>query len=357
VNRPPMSSRFSVPIVAIKARLGEGIGRWAGVFLLFSLAAVVQTWPLVLHAAGRLMDFPPQPGDIGYHLWNLWWVKHALVDVQTNPFHTNVLFYPQGENLLPGGLHLVNGVLSIPLQLTTGNLVLSWNVLALLFLVFSALGMYALSYQVNRNHPAALVSGFIFAFTPFTLIRLQGGEWNIFTTWPIPLFGLFLVRFQQTGRLREAVAAAICWALLTYNWLEYATDAALFLGLFLAFWSLVYLRKRDWLRLSALWRGFAVTVAVWFAVSSPLLIPALSRLYSGDIVLSVPGGAEFYSADLLTFVTSPSEASKTPPIWESSPCFWHASLFSPYGGHHAGCSSGRASSSCLRSFLWGRTCT
>ncbi len=302
------ASRFADPVAAIRGGLGGGVGRWAGISLLFSLAAVVQTWPLILHAADSLMDFPASPGDTGYYLWNLWWVKHALIDLQTNPFHTDLIFFPQGADLYLGGLVLVNGVISIPLQLATGNLILSWNILVLLFFVFSGLGMYALSYRVSHNHAAALVSGFIFAFAPFTLMRLQGGEWNIFTTWPIPLFALFLVRFQQTGRLREAVAAGIFWALLTYNWLEYATDAALFLGLFLAYWSFVYLRKRDWVRLSSLARGFAVIGGVWFMVSSPLLITVLQIIHSGDFVLTVPGADEFYSADLLAFVT-PS------PLW------------------------------------------
>ena len=295
----------SVPIM--NSVVGDSRGRWAGIFLLFLLAAVVQTWPLVLHTTNRAMDVPAQPGDTAYHLWNLWWVKHALLNLQ-NPFHTDVLFFPQGASLLPGGLHLVNGVLSIPLQLATGNLILSWNILALSFLVCSGMAMYALSFRVTQNHAAALISGFMFAFAPFALIRLQAGEWNIFMTWPIPLFVLFLVRFEETGRLREAVAAGIVWAVLTYNWLEYATDAALFLGLFLAYWSFVYLRKRDLARLSSLWRGFAVVAGVWFAVSSPLLIPSLQAVYSGDFVLNVPGGDEFYSGDLLSFVT-PS------PLW------------------------------------------
>ncbi len=299
-------SRSSGPLARITGWLGGDVARWVGIFLLFSIAAVVQTWPLVLHATDSIIYPGSGIGDTGYYLWNLWWIKHALIELQTNPFHTDLVYFPQGVDLYIGGLSLANGVLSIPLQLATGNLILSANVLHLAMLVFSGLAMYALSYRVNHNHLAALVSGMIFAFAPFTLIRIQGGEWNISATWPIPLFAFFLLRFQETARLREAVAVGICWALIIYNWLEYGTDAGLFLGLFMVYWSFILLRRRDWRRLSEMWRGFVAIAAVAFVVSSPLLIQAFRAVYGGSFFLNV--GDEFYSGDLLTFVT-PS------PLW------------------------------------------
>ncbi len=290
--------------------LSAGFGRWLGLFLLFSLAAIVQTWPLVLHAGNSIVDWLWFPFDTWYFLWNLWWVKHALLDLHTNPFHTDILMYPQGVDLHLG-VALVNGILSIPLQLVTRNLILSWNIVALLSIVFSGLGMYALSYRVNRNHAAAVISGYIFAFAPFVLMHFTA-HWNISTTWPLPLFALFLLRFQETGRLREAAAAGILWAVITYNWVEYATDAALFLGLFLAYWSFVYLRKKDWPHLSSLVRGFAVIAVVWFVASSPLIVSGLRTIFAGDLFF--PGGDEYFSGDLLTFVT-PS------PLWGQGDAF------------------------------------
>jgi hypothetical protein len=132
------------------------------------------------------------------------------------------------------------------------------------------------------------------------------GHWNISTTWPIPLFVLFLLRLHESGRLREAVAAGGCWAILTYNNLEYGAWAGLFVGLFLAYWSLVYLRQARRHDLVVLWRGVAATAGVWLAVSAPLLIAASLSVHSGDYSLS--GGDEYYSADLASFVT-PS------PLW------------------------------------------
>lgn len=300
-----LASRLSSGLTSI-ARLAKGdAGRWMGLALFFAVAAVIQTWPLVRHANDSITVWWFFPYDAWQFLWNIWWVKHALVTLHTDPFHTDLLLFPQGSDLYLHPLTFVNGVLSIPLQLATKNLILTWNVLALLFFVLAGLGAYALSYRVTRNHFAALLSGYIFAFAPFTLMRL-GGHWNIFATWPIPLFILFLLRFQDSGRLREAVGVGISWAILTLNWLEFGTDAALFLAIFLAYWSFVYVRDGERVRLASLWRGAVVIGAVWFAVSSPLLVPALQNIRSGEFFQ--PGGDESFSADLLAYVT-------VSPLW------------------------------------------
>jgi hypothetical protein len=49
------------------------------------------------------------PGD-GFdgwqNYWNLWWVKEALVGLVANPFHTDLLYYPEGPSLY---FHTLNG--------------------------------------------------------------------------------------------------------------------------------------------------------------------------------------------------------------------------------------------------------
>ena len=306
VNRAFSESRLPSLLGGMPGLLRGEVGRWAGLTLFFAAAAVVQTWPLTPHAADSVVTQAGWELDGWQFLWNLWWVKHALVDLHTNPFHTDFLYYPQGSDLYLHSLASTQGVLSIPLQLITNNLFLSWNLLSLLFFVLSGLGMYALSYRVTRNHAAALFSGYVFAFAPYIVMKFAASHWIISTAWPVPLFVLFLVRFQETGRLREAVAAAICWTLLTYNNLELGIDAGLFLGVFLVFWSILYLRRKERGNLWGLWLGCAVVVAVWLAVSGPMLIATLRSLYGSDI--QMPQNDEFWSMDVTSFVT-PS------PLW------------------------------------------
>jgi len=281
------------------------IARWPLISLFFLVAALVQTWPLVKHLSSSITVWWFFPYDAWQFLWNLWWVKDRVL-AGGNPFHTDELFYPQGSDLYLHPLTFVNGVMSIPLQLLTGNLVLSWNLLALLCFVLSGVGAAALSYRVSGSYLAGVVSGFIFAFTPFTMMRF-GGHYNIFTTWPIPFTLLFLLRFRETGRARDAILTGVFWAILTLNWLEFSTDAALFLALFFAYWSVVYLRRQDREQLKTLWRGAAIILGVWVVISSPQLFGAVRDIESGDY-FQPTDQADSFSADLLTFVT-PS------PLW------------------------------------------
>src|SRR3990170_8582859 len=150
-NRAFSESRLPGLLGGMPGLLRGDVGRWAGLTLFFAGAAVVQTWPLPPHAADSVVTQAGWELDGWQFLWNLWWVKHALVDLHTHPFHTDFLYYPQGSDLYLHSLASTQGVLSIPLQVITGNLLLSWNLLSLLFFVLSGLGMYALSYRVARN--------------------------------------------------------------------------------------------------------------------------------------------------------------------------------------------------------------
>jgi len=294
----------------VKSLLTGGFARWVGLSLLFLAAAIVQTWPLVLHMWSSIADSPGAPGpDIYYSLWNLAWVKTAILDLQTNPYHTDYLFYPQGENLWLHPVTLVSGILSIPLQVTTNNLFFSWNVLALLFFTFSALAVYALAYRFTSNHVASVLAGFIFAFAPAIMMQFLG-RWNISTTWLIPLFVLFLYRLFDTGRLREGLAAGVVWAAMLYNSQEYAMDTVVFVGLFVVYWTVVYELRKDRQRLFAFWRGIGLVGVTAFALGAPLIIGAWVDIRSDEYpsARSAPEQDEHGSADVLSFVT-PS------PLW------------------------------------------
>lgn len=288
------------------------VARWPLISLFFAAAALVQTWPLVKHMSSSITVWWFFPYDAWQFLWNLWWVKDRLL-AGDNPFHTDKLFYPQGSDLYLHPVTFVNGVMSIPLQLLTGNLVLSWNLLALVCFVLSGVGATALSHRVSGSYLAGVVSGFIFAFTPFTMMRF-GGHYNIFTTWPIPFTLLFLLRFRETGRARDAALTGVFWAILTLNWLEFSVDATLFLALFFSYWSVVYLRRQNREQLKTLWRGAAIIIGVSVVISSPQLFGAVRDVESGDY-FQPTNQAQSFSADLLAFVTpSPLWGPGTAPL-------------------------------------------
>ena len=84
----------------------------------------IVTYPL----AGRLFtevlgeDYP----DRVQNLWNLWWVKTALLVEHAGPFHTDRLFYPYGADLYFHTLNLPLALITLPAQLLFG-LVAAYN--------------------------------------------------------------------------------------------------------------------------------------------------------------------------------------------------------------------------------------
>jgi hypothetical protein len=139
----------------------------------YVLVSLVATWPVVLNldskAIGNLFV------DRDQNLWNIWWVKTALLDLHTNPLHSDYLFYPNGVDLylhamsLPGNL-----ILLLPYLLLGG--VAAYNLLALLGLVLSGYAGFRLAYYLTGNQYGALAAGLIIGFNPWSQAMLWGRD-------------------------------------------------------------------------------------------------------------------------------------------------------------------------------------
>ena len=123
--------------------------RYVAVLAAYALLAVILTWPLIAHLTSHV---PGDGRDDPPLVWNLWWVQYSLLDLHSSPLNTGYLFFPLGANLTFYTLTILNGVLSIPLQLA-GSLVLANNLLLLSSYALAGFGMYLLALDVL---PAAL---------------------------------------------------------------------------------------------------------------------------------------------------------------------------------------------------------
>jgi hypothetical protein len=276
---------------------------WPLVFLFFLVLAVVQTFPLALHMNDHVMAWS---GDSYQRWWDLTWMKQSLLSL-SNPFHTNVLYYPQGSDLYLHTLIPVNGVLSVPLQLITGNVLLSWNILMLTFLALSETGGYALAHHVTKDRWASLFGGFLFAFSPFVMMHMNAAHFNISTTWPIPFFVLFLLRFFERRSKTDILLVAVLGALMTWNWIEFAIDAGWFALLLFSFWAIVKLRRGERAAILPMVRSLLPGIVVWAVLSAPVVIPTALAIQSGDYTVTTTNNeAGYYSPDALAyFIPSP----------------------------------------------------
>ncbi|OIO90414.1 MAG: hypothetical protein AUK03_13010 [Anaerolineae bacterium CG2_30_64_16] len=266
--------------------------------------SLLLTWPLAAHFASHV---PGDGIDDPSLAWNLWWVKHALVDQPQNPFACDWQFWPVGINLAFYTLTVLNGMLSVPLQSVFGTIV-AYNMVLLSSFVLSGYGAYLLCREVmgwvdeetgkqgkqgnkesgvrgqgsgvrnqgsgirgeesggrSQSHPvtlspchpvtrspghrvnatlAAFAGGALYAFASAKLFYAALGQGNIASSQWIPFAALYLLRAARPGgKLRDAALAALFLLLQAYAELTYATFLMIFAGL--AFiWGIV-LPSRD----------------------------------------------------------------------------------------------------------------
>ncbi len=152
-------------------------------------------------------------------IWNYWWIKHAIVDLKTNPFYTDYLFYPHRTGLVLHALIFLNGLFSIPLQYFL-PLPAVYNLFTLLAFALSGLGVFLLAGRLVTDRKAAFAAGLIFA--SFRCVE----PYNISMTQWAPFYLLFILKAfdKKEGWLASAFLAGL---FLVFN---FFTDYYVFLA-------------------------------------------------------------------------------------------------------------------------------
>lgn len=275
----------------------------------YALLSLLLTLPLAFrfttHVPGDGIDDPALA-------WNLWWIKHSLVDRQINPFACTWMFYPLGINLAFYTLTVWNGLLSVPLQVSVG-LVPASNLVLLSSFVLSGYGAYLLALWLLREgqtdhtpkHAAAFLAGLLYAFSSSKLFYASLGQFNIASSQWVPFAALYALRsLRPAARLREAGLAALFLLLQAYAELTYASFLAVFVALAAAWrgaqWALARARGHRTGLGDLRWLGNLAALAALLAVG---LAPVLANMApdlraEGDFLVEGSGFADLFSADL-----------------------------------------------------------
>ncbi len=284
----------------------------------YLLLALLLTLPLALnlktHVPGNGVDDPPLT-------WNLWWVRHALIDLGTNPFDSDYLFYPLGINLSFYTLTVLNGLLSIPLQSVLG-LIPASNLLLLSSFVLGGYGVFLLALFVlglrqhehagpDQRHAAtpalcaaAFVAGLLYAFSSSKLAYAALGQWNIASSQWIPFYVLYLFKVtQHPRRWRYVFLAGLFLLLQAYAELTYATFLVLFTGLWLLWHVFVHRRDLKSVQLGRLVANLVLIGLLLVVGLAPMLATMIpDMLVEGDVFAQGGGFSDVFSADLLGFL-------------------------------------------------------
>src|SRR5512146_3163009 len=102
--------------VLYSGRKGQRRITWE-VLGLFVLLALGLTWPVLPNIGVRLPGTATWAFDESTFAWNIWYFKHALLDLHTSPLHSDLIWYPLGIDLILYTYNFFNAVVALPLQL------------------------------------------------------------------------------------------------------------------------------------------------------------------------------------------------------------------------------------------------
>ncbi len=266
------------------------------IFSSYALLSLVFTYPLVInlttHVPGEV------EGDVPVYIWNLWWMKHSLLEWHS-PLFSDFIFAPYGVSLAFHAFVFLKAFIAVPLQALMSAW-MAYNLLILFTFAMAGYAMFLLARHLTGDSHAAWVAGLVYAFSPYMLTRSLGhlnylsGEW-------IPLYILCLMRLIETRQRRWAVAGSVFLLLTAYCEYYYLIYLTLFTGFYLGwrFWR----NKQELLHAEFL-RHFALMGALALVGFAPILWILFATAQS-DYLYGGWGATAKLGADLAAFVTPP----------------------------------------------------
>ncbi len=267
-------------------------GREVALAALFYLGyTVLATWPQAAHLSDTMADL----WDAKLSSWILHWDYVQTLRDPLNLFQAPIL-HPAKYVLAFSENMYGAAVFGFPLLAAGASLVVNYNVLLLLGMFLSGLAAWAMARYVTGDAAAALVGGLVYAFLPYKLAQLAHFhmEWGPF----LPLVFLFLLRYLDGGRRRDAVLLGVCFAWNAITCIQYAFFTGFLVAIVLAFEGAVGSPDRG-RRL----RGACLAIFLGFIAFLPFAVPykKATDLYG---MRRTVGEMTFYSAQPWYFLSA-----------------------------------------------------
>jgi len=228
----------------------------------YVLLSVAYLWPLV-RCFGTAMA--GDGFDRYVFQWTNWWVTEALSQGQS-PYHTDMIFYPQGVALHFLSFSWLNTFVWWPLQALIGNLA-AYNFTVWWSWPLAGFGAYLLGREMFDDRRAAFVTGLIYAFYPYHFA--QRNHLNLLSIQWIPFSLLFLIRAVRHGRLLDGFLSGIFFAFSGLSSWHHLTLSGMLAGLWFLY---AWLTERDaWS--GRAWRGLLVLMVTTAVLTGPFLAP------------------------------------------------------------------------------------
>ena len=276
------------PIGAFRSSI---LDLWVAPLAFYFLAFCLLTYPLILSFPTH---FFADAGDGLQNVWNLWWVRKAIVELHTTPWYTTFLHHPSGVSLLGHTLNPFNGLLGLLLQPFL-SLIETHNVIVVFSFVVAGLTAFRLALHVTESYWGSVLAGYVFTFSQYHFAHAEGHLQLVALEW-IPLFILCWLRLTIEPSIRRAGAASLTLllvALCDYYYLFYCVLAGAVIGA----WHVWGLRAALAAYVRRAWRPMLMFGGATLATSG-ILLASLLRLNAVD-PLSGEHQAPTFSLDAL----------------------------------------------------------
>ncbi len=261
-------------ISAVAALKPPSNNRWPllAAFVGFLLLSLAWTYPLTAQFSAKMFGVG---GDRYIYLWDMWWMKKALLELHTNPLTTTYLFAPEGIDLSFHDFSIFNALLSVPLQ-SVFTLTQIYNLLFLASLVIGGFGCVLLLRYLTGSTLAGVISGLIFAYWGGRAyyvdhLSLASMQW-------FPYCALYLIKTVREQSYRAPLLAALFFIINALTAWYYAIYMSLFAGLFLLYAAAAE-RRQVWT--FAFLKRFALFAGVFLLVMLPILLPMFRQIAGG----------------------------------------------------------------------------
>lgn len=182
---------------------------WLLVLLGYLALGLALTWPLATRITSDLPGGAHKDGleDAYQNVWNLWWTVEAL-QRPTNLWATDMLFHPDGPNLLFHTLSPGNTLPAAPVTMLWGPIA-GFNAVALASFALGGLGMWLLARRRCGAGPA-LLAGLVYVASPFHMAALvHDGQLQIFALQWLPWYIHFLLLALERGLAARRAAGRV----------------------------------------------------------------------------------------------------------------------------------------------------
>jgi hypothetical protein len=263
-----------------------------GILALYSLLALVLTYPLIAHfdafGPGHGVDDPAQT-------WSLWWFKYATFNLGTSPLSSDYIFYPLGINLVAYTPTFLNGLISIPLQFVFGVIV-AQNLIVLFSLVAGGYGAYLFvrevlsqidGYAITASETiAAALAGAIYAFGAWHLNYAVAGHFMLLSNEWIPYFALYLIRWPKS-RWQSGVRAGLFFVMAAWTELTFAPFLAVLTLMYLCYQIVLQVLRTSWKNSKGARSPGSIIAGLYPIILNLLAMGAVSAAGIGPLVLNL----------------------------------------------------------------------